>query len=113
MLNATVTVHRPNQGTKSKLCKAIKIQRYDKNTTAIPRKCTHHKQVKSELIVSTFCCTVAPIERDIDGKLCRIIERITAYIWFPFKQFYLDHGSRSKVLKSHSFDRRCQNVPPF
>ena len=27
-----------------------------------------------------------------------------------FKQFCLEHGSRSKVLKSHSFDRLRQNM---
>ena len=46
----TVTEYRKTGYT---LCKAIKIQRYDENTTVIPRKCTRHKQVKSELTLST------------------------------------------------------------
>ena len=36
----------------------MQVQWYDKNTTAILRKCTQRKQVKSELILYTFCYTV-------------------------------------------------------
>ena len=72
----------------------------------IPRKCTRQKQVKIELVSSTFCCTVERIKRDIDGKT---VQNHSVYS-VPLKQFCLDHGSRPKVLKSHSFDRRRQNV---
>ena len=44
---------------------------------------TRRKQVKSELIVSTFCCTVERIEKDVYEKLFSIIERTTVYVWFP------------------------------
>ena len=43
-----------------------RVQRYDKNTTAILRKCTRHKQVKGELSISSLCYAV---ERGIDGLL--------------------------------------------
>ena len=52
-------------------------------------------QVKRELIYTV----------DIDGKLFSIIERTAV-----FKQLCLDHGSGLKALKSHSSDRRRQNV---
>ena len=46
-----------------------------------------HKQVKSELMLSTFCYTVEHIERHIDGKLFSIIERTTVYLVL-LKHFY-------------------------
>ena len=58
----------------------------NKNPKVIPRKRMRHKQVKSELILSTFWYTVTVqlIERkrfDIDGKLLSIIEiKNTVYI---------------------------------
>ena len=76
----------------------IHTMQADKNPMVIVLKCTRRKQIKSELILSTFCCTVERIERDLDGKLFSIIEFNHCVNLVPLKQFCLDHGSRSKAL---------------
>ena len=50
----------------------------DTNPTVIPRKCTRRKQVKSDLISSTFCFTVERIEKDLDD----FSAQTTMCIWF-------------------------------
>ena len=79
----------------------------------IQRSLRENDVTKSKMIkfFSTVCLIVERNERDSDWKLFSIIERATVYIWLvPLKQLYLDHGSRSKVLNSHSFDHHRQNV---
>ena len=52
------------------------IQRHDKKSAFIPRKCTRRKQVKRELILSFFWFNVGRWEKHIDVKRPALLKEL-------------------------------------